>query len=452
MSFSIFLKVIWARKWFITIFVFVICFLVGVKSFLTEKQYEATASIIINVNGKDPITGAIVPTLMQPSFLATQVEIVKSVNVALKVVNDLNLNRNPELQTRFAEIGSNNTNFEIWLAYALLQNVKVTPSRQSSIIYITYSSNNPVQSAQFANAFAEAYVQTNLDLKINPSRRTANWYTAQVENIQNELISAREELTSYQQATGLLSTNEGFNVESQRIAQLNSQLLNLNTTLSTLETKQITFNNFNPEFPNESSISDPMIDRLKVAYVNSQLEFSEVSNKFSENHPNYVSAYNDMSAKRDSLIKEIQSAKAKLSSEIAETKVLIDNTERAIEKQTQLMLSNNKKRDKLKVLINKVQNIEGLYNATTQKLNLFRLEGNSVDTDVSILNGATPPFTYSNASLIFSVVAAFLFSGMIALIITLVFEQLNKKIRDKKIIEDSFEIPVLVEMPKIKQG
>ena len=336
MSFSIFLKVIWARKWFITIFVFVICFLVGVKSIFTEKQYEATASIIINVNGKDPITGAMVPTLMQPSFLATQVEIVKSVNVALKVVNSLNLNRNPELQTRFSEIGSNSNNFDVWLAYGLLQNLKVTPSRQSSIIYITYSSNNPVQSSQLANAFAEAYVQTNLDLKINPSRRTADWYTAQVENIQNELISAREELTGYQQATGLLSTNEGYNVESQRIAQLNSQLLNLNTTLSTLETKQITFNNFDPEFPNESSISDPMIDRLKVAYVNSQLEFSEVSNKFSENHPNYVSAYNDMAAKRDSLIKEIQSAKAKLSSEIAETKVLIDNTEQAIEEQTQL--------------------------------------------------------------------------------------------------------------------
>ena len=72
MAFSTFLKVIWARKWFITSFVFVICLLIGVKSIFAAKQYEATASIIINVNGKDPITGAMVPTLMQPAFLATQ--------------------------------------------------------------------------------------------------------------------------------------------------------------------------------------------------------------------------------------------------------------------------------------------------------------------------------------------------------------------------------------------
>lgn len=452
MTFSIFLKVIWARKWFIIGFVFVICMLVGTKSYFAEKQYEASASIIINVNGKDPITGAIVPTLMQPAFLATQVEIVKSINVARKVVNNLGLNKNPELQTRFAEVGNNNTSFDVWLGYALLQNIQVTPSRQSSIIYITYKSNDPIQSAQLANAFAEAFVQTNLDLKINPSRRTADWYTAQVENIQNELILAREELTSYQQETGLLSINEGYNVESQRIGQLNNQLLNLNTTLSTLETKQITFNNFDPAYPNESSISDPMIDRLKVAYVNSQLDFSEISNKFSENHPSYISANNDMTAKRDSLIKEIQSAKAKLSSEIIETKVLITNVEKAIDEQTQKMLSNNKKRDKLKVLVNKVQNTEGLYNATTQKLNLFRLEGNSVDTDVSILNRASPPFTASNSSLIFILIATILFSGIIALFSVLVFEQLNKKIRDKTIIEDSFDIPVLAEIPKIKQA
>ena len=452
MAFSTFLKVIWARKWFITSFVFVICLLIGVKSIFAAKQYEATASIIINVNGKDPITGAMVPTLMQPAFLATQVEIVKSINVALKVVNNLGLSKNPELQTRFAEIGANNTSFDVWLGYGLLQNLQVTPSRQSSIIYITYRSNSSVQSAQLANAFAEAYVQTNLDLKIDPSRRTAAWYTTQVENIKNELALAREELTSYQQETGLLTINEGYTVESQRIGQLNSQLLSLNTTLSTLETKQITFNNFDPEFPNESSISDPMIDRLKVAYVNSQLEFSEVSNKFSENHPNYVSAYNNMVVKRDSLINEIQSAKAKLSSEIKETKLLIANVEKAIDEQTQLMLSNNKNRDKLKVLVNKVQNTESLLNATTQKLNLFRLEGNSVDTDVSILNRASPPFSASNASLIFTLIATFIFSGIIALFSVLVFEQLNKKIRDKTLIEDSFDIPVLAEIPKIKQA
>tara|TARA_Y100001970_G_scaffold284565_1_gene402219 strand:- start:11895 stop:12818 length:924 start_codon:yes stop_codon:yes gene_type:complete len=307
-----------------------------------------------------------------------------------------------------------------------------------------------VQAAELANAFAEAFIQTNLDLKINPSRRTAQWYATQVENIKMELIKAREELSSYQQETGILSTNGAFNVESSRIAQLNSQLITLRSTLSTLETKQVTFSNFDPAYPNASSISDPMIDRLKVAYINAQLSFSEISNKFSENHPNYLSAANDMNSKRESLINEIQSAKAKLTAEITETKTLIANVEQAIKEQTELMLSNNKQRDTLKVLINKVQNTESLFNATTQKLNLFRLEGDSLDTDVSILNRASPPFYSANYSLTTSVIIAFLFSSIIALFFVLIIEQLNKRIRDKSVIEDTFNIPVLVEIPKIK--
>ena len=450
MSFTLFLKVIWSRKWFIIVFVAIACGLVGTKSSLAVKQYKASASLIVNVNGKDPITGAIVPTLMQPSFLATQVEIIKSISVALKVVNNLKLNNDIELQQKFGQLENRNTSFDVWLGYALLKNLQVAPSRQSSIIYITYTSSDPVQAAQFANAFAEAFIQTNLDLKINPSRRTAQWYATQVENIKMELIKAREELSSYQQETGILSTNGAFNVESSRIAQLNSQLITLRSTLSTLETKQVTFSNFDPAYPNASSISDPMIDRLKVAYINAQLSFSEISNKFSENHPNYLSAANDMNSKRESLINEIQSAKAKLTAEITETKTLIANVEQAIKEQTELMLSNNKQRDTLKVLINKVQNTESLFNATTQKLNLFRLEGDSLDTDVSILNRASPPFYSANYSLTTSVIIAFLFSSIIALFFVLIIEQLNKRIRDKSVIEDTFNIPVLVEIPKIK--
>ena len=191
-------------------------------------------------------------------------------------------------------------------------------------------------------------------------------------------------------------------------------------------------------------------NNLKEVIYKINMKKVEQYNKFSENNPNYLSAANDMDSKRESLINEIQSAKAKLTAEITETKTLIANVEQAIKEQTELMLSNNKQRDTLKVLINKVQNTESLFNATTQKLNLFRLEGDSLDTDVSILNRASPPFYSANYSLTTSVIIAFLFSSIIALFFVLIIEQLNKRIRDKSVIEDTFNIPVLVEIPKIK--
>ncbi|MEP2653486.1 MAG: Wzz/FepE/Etk N-terminal domain-containing protein [Paraglaciecola sp.] len=450
MTFSVFLKVVWSRKWLILFVMATASILVGTKSLLTPKQYKATSSIIINVNGKDPITGAIIPTLMQPSFLATQVEIIKSINVASKVVTKLQLSNNIDLQKKFGELQTNNGSFDIWLGYALLNNLQVTPSRQSSIIYITYTSGSPTQAAQIANAFAEAFIQTNLDLKSDPSRRTALWYETQVENIRDEMVVARESLSNYQQETGIISITEGYGLDNSRLTQLNNQLVQLNSTLNALETKQITFNNFDPSTPNASTISDTMIDRLKVAYVTSQLNFAEVSGKFSENHPNYLQSSNDMSSKRERLIKEIQSSKSKLVAEISETKTLISNIEAAIQEQTQVILSNNKKRDILKVLVNKVQNTESLFNATTQRFNQFKLAGDSLDTDVSILNRANSPFSHSNSSVSTNVIITLLFSGLVSLFLVLMLEQLNKKIRDKKTIEDSFDIPVLAETPKIK--
>ena len=61
-------------------------------SLLLPKQYTATATVVLDVKSPDPIAGMMLPGLMMPGYMATQVDIIESQRVAHKVVE---IFRNP---------------------------------------------------------------------------------------------------------------------------------------------------------------------------------------------------------------------------------------------------------------------------------------------------------------------------------------------------------------------
>ena len=71
-------------------------------SLLLPKKYTATASVVIDVRSPDPILGAILP-LVGGGYMTTQVDILTSNKVAMQVVKDLALDKNPRAREQYME-------------------------------------------------------------------------------------------------------------------------------------------------------------------------------------------------------------------------------------------------------------------------------------------------------------------------------------------------------------
>jgi uncharacterized protein involved in exopolysaccharide biosynthesis len=70
-----------------------------VLTFLWPRQYEANASVVVDVKA-DPATGTINPDQLLTSYLATQVDVASSDRVARLVVKSLKYDQDPEKQRR----------------------------------------------------------------------------------------------------------------------------------------------------------------------------------------------------------------------------------------------------------------------------------------------------------------------------------------------------------------
>jgi len=133
-----------------------------VVSLLLPKRYTATATVVVEARGVDPISGAVLPMLPMTGYLATQVDIIQSHSVARGAVDLLKLADSPAEKELYQEDTDGRGSIRDWLADRLIKYLKVEPSRESSVIDISYSSKDPRFSAAMANAIVQSYIKTIL--------------------------------------------------------------------------------------------------------------------------------------------------------------------------------------------------------------------------------------------------------------------------------------------------
>jgi protein tyrosine kinase modulator len=173
MSLNQLITILKARRWIVLTTLLVAVVIAVAASALLPARWKASASVLLEWKGPDPASGMLISGQTRPEHLATQVEIIQSRNVALKVVQALKLDENQRLQKEWSDATEGRGSLKVWIADRLLAKLDAEPVRTSSVVRINYSGNDPVTAAAIANAFAEAYTSTNVELQVEGTRHVA---------------------------------------------------------------------------------------------------------------------------------------------------------------------------------------------------------------------------------------------------------------------------------------
>jgi len=109
---------------------------------------------------------------------------------------------------------------EIWLADLLQKKLEVKPSRESNVISVSYKAVDPGFAAAVANAFTQAYIETNIELKVAPARQYAQWFGEQGKSLRDNLEKAQAKLSAYQQEHGIVAIDERLDNETAKLNEL----------------------------------------------------------------------------------------------------------------------------------------------------------------------------------------------------------------------------------------
>lgn len=446
MSLSQFLHILKARYKIILLTMLVIVAATLGISMLLSKTYKATNTVIVNYKGVDPVTGLASPAQLLPGYMATQVDIISSKHVALKVIEQLKLAESDGVKASFEEDGGEG-DINNWLVKLLLKNLDVSPSRTSSTIDINFKGSNPQFAAVMANAFAAEYIRTNIQLKVEPSRQASEYFTQQVKGLKDDLNNAQLRLSQYQQEKGIISVDERLDVERARLNELSSQLVL--TQAQTLEAQSRQRNSSGANAYDSPDIAaNPLIQGLKTDIARAESKFADVSQKVDRNHPSYLGAKAEIDNLKQELNRQIQAASVNVASNYRILKQREDEIRAALNSQRAKVLELNKDRDALTVLTREVENAQNAYELITQRYTQTNVEGQSNQSDISVLNPATPPVEPDSPKLLLNTVIAVFLGGLLGLGMGILVEVLDRRVRSAEDLRVLLDAPVLGIFPK----
>jgi uncharacterized protein involved in exopolysaccharide biosynthesis len=238
MSIAQYFRIIWARKWLVlSVLLFTTVVGTVLTLFVLSKQFTAEASLVVEVRN-DPVMGALAPGLASPAYMATQVEILRSDRVAGRVVKMLGVERSPAAVQQWRESTDAKIPLDRYFANLLEKGLQVEPSRGSNVINISFANPDPAFAAAAANAFAQAYMDVSVELRVEPARQSATWLDDQTKGLRTNLEAAQSRLSKFQQEKGIVVTDERLDQETARLNALVGQLAAAQTELVETSTRQ----------------------------------------------------------------------------------------------------------------------------------------------------------------------------------------------------------------------
>lgn len=409
-----------------------------VVSLLIPKKYTAQTSLLIDARTPDPVAGAGMSGVIAPSYMATQVDIIGGDLVAQRVVKMLKLDEDEETKIAWQKATQGRGSLDAWIAKDLQSGLLVQPARESNVININYKGSNADSVAKVANAFAQAYLDTNLSLKTEPARLYATWFDEQTKVSRAKLEASQARLSDYQQKAGIVSSDERVDYETTKLAQISTQLTSVQGETTDSQSKRNARGDTVAEVMQSS-----LINGLKADVARLEAKVNENNVNLGVNHPLRQRGEAELASLRNRLATESNRISASIETAYRVGKDRERELQSAVNAQKTKVLALNKQRDELNVYRRDVEADQRAYETVSQSASQTRLQSLTNQTNVVRLNTALAPIDPSGPKISINLLIAAFMGTLMGVGLALVLELMNRRVRSSDDLMQMLDLPVL---------
>ena len=323
-----YLRVLLKRRWTIVTVFFIIVITVALYTFTAIPVYQATTRLIIEKENPNVVSIEEVMAVDSSGtdYYQTQYKIIESRSVAREVIKRLNLENSEEFFPKPKDdFVSNlkrsiNETIQSWkesilslikgkkeeggesgfgsrvepdsgLVSAFIGRIEVSPIRNSRLLDLSFEATNPVLATKITNALASAYIDQNLEIKLNAVQDAVKWLHQRIDTERQKVEEAEMALLKYKEKYGIITdfTSDTEQVTAQKLAQLNSQVVEAESRRVEAETRfrQAMALRGSPDGVDSipEVLQSELIGEIKKMEVDLYKRMSELSKKYGKNHP-----------------------------------------------------------------------------------------------------------------------------------------------------------------------
>jgi polysaccharide biosynthesis transport protein len=192
------LAIFWSRRTTILVVFLAALSAAATAAYLLPSRYMARAQLFVNLADPNAGSNAAVSGAGVRSYISTQVEALRSSGTAAAVAVHLGMTNDPLMKEAFLTEAQAGGDFVAFVAGRLSANLEVARQGLSDIITINYRSGDPESAARIANAFAEVFVERDIELRnphgariIKSAEEQLQKFRARLAEVENERSQLR---------------------------------------------------------------------------------------------------------------------------------------------------------------------------------------------------------------------------------------------------------------------
>lgn len=437
-----------------------------VLTMIDTPRYTAVTTVQINdqsdkVLGEEMDTEANVDAGWDVErFLNTQLEVLRSREVAERVANELNLYDDPSF---FAAMeldepsGIDRTMRRETVVALVQKSLDVDLPRETRVVRISVTSANPEMSARIANGFAEQFIQSSLQRRYDSSSYARKFIADQLAQSRGQLEASERELNAYARQAGLLrdrgvQTKDGTDstgATSVTVASLDQLNAAANQARAARIQSESRWRAEQAQAPLSSSavLANPTVQQLMTDRARVEAKLETLRARYLDDYPEIV----QLEAERTSINQQLQSVARSVRDSIRSEYVGAQTAERRLQDQVAALqgetLAEQDRSVRYNTLAREADTNRSIYEGLLQRYRELNASAGISTSNLSIVDKALVPRTPSSPNLVKNLLIAILLGLIAAGAFVVLRDQLDDTIRVPEDVEAKMQMPLLGVVP-----
>ena len=474
-----YLEIILRRKWLVGTVVLVVFVTTLIVTLALTPIFKAQARLEISPRGlkvtKFEDLTAVANQLQVREFMTTQVKLLQSRSLAERVIDKLHLLHHPVFNPKAAEEAPQEDGvlrqwrrtLKEWLSFGkpssesealeqmqteqavfktFLDNLQVTPERDTTIVNVAFSSKDPEVARDVTNALVQEFVSWQMDKKMQAAGAAKQQLEKQLELARVRVEKAEEDLNRFAQKAGIVSLDSRLNLVYR-------QLEEVNTALSVAESERVAAESLFRQAQSAGAESLPAVmDNRVIQELRRQL--AEATGQYEELKAIFMDEYPKvkvLKARMEEIQRKIDTEQKRIVQALENTyqaAVTKEKTlQRAAEEKKALALELNEKATQYKILSREVETSKEIFQSLLERSKEIDANVGAEISNIHVVDYASLPLHPYKPRVKLNLLLALIVGLMGGVGLAFFLEYLDNTVKRIDEISDRFRIPVLGVIP-----
>jgi len=478
------LRTLWRRRWLILLCGLLFAGIAWTFVSRIEPVYTATSSVMLDARRQRVVDVREVLSQMAPLQVTviSEAEVIRSRGLAERVAVKLDLFSDPEFDASLRPSERSAFGFLMDTANKAIAAIFPTPEPpaidpdtretrrraavvnavsgrlqaaavpQSLVINISFTSNDPRKAARIVNAFAEAYVNEQLEARFDALRRGSAWLNDRLDTLRQAVVASDSAVAAYRTSIGMIETR-GVQINTQRLQEVASQVILVQSRRAEQEARVARLEALLRENRGvdaaDEVLDSPLLQRLKEQESQLARENAELRLRYGANHPSMTKSNAELATARTAITTEVRKQAQTMRSELTvlrEREASLTRQSRDLEGQ---VLRQSGAEVRLRELEREAQANRTLYESFLARFKETGEQENIQQSDSRIISQAREPRAPSAPRKGLILTGALLAGLAIGVALALVIERFDDAFRTRDELESAVGYPVVGMIPAI---